>query len=97
MQNVNGMLVKFTMTNLQSNEWNRIGNFLKELLLYKYKIVTGINKSRKSRNGVSFYLRCSGKSCKLLRIFINISTKECKIFAKQFCEHVNLSDEPNGK
>ena len=94
-------LIKSNMTKLQLDEFKRIGDFFKELLLNKYKIQTYIikfYKTCKSKDGFSILLRCSRNLCrKTFRIFLNISTKECEIFIKEFCEHAIQSNEPNGK
>ena len=91
-------VVKSNMTELQLDESNRIENFLKEFLLYKYKIKTTFNSTRKSKDGFSIFLKCSENICrKTIRIFLNISTKECEIFYKELCEHAIQSNGPNGK
>ena len=91
-------IVKSNMNKLQLDEYNRIEYFLKELLLYKYKIKTTFNIIRKSKDGFSITFKCLGNLCrKTFRIFLNISTKKCEIFYKELCEHAVQSDEPHGK
>lgn len=71
---------KLDMTEKQSIECTVVENFLKKILIEKYKRKTSANQIYKSNNIIRIYMRCMGRDCNFtFKTAINIKTKECEI------------------
>ena len=94
-----GRILKMEMNQLQLDECNRIGKFLKDAVLNKYRIRTTIVDTRRTKAGISFHLRCLKNLCnRSFRLFLNVFTKECEVVPKHWCEHdIRFDETNNGK